>query len=198
MIPKPKPPARGDPEAESIGRKDSDRYYQLPQWPIGSGVLFTLTLNENKLYLFFVSKADRYTRKTPRYSASTLAGRCCMDRKRLKDALLSLAARGLVQPFPEGKSIQVAVLFDAPSGLDYAPKRRLPTATKAGNNGVTDRPLNNYPLNAEVLNCRFPSGEWDNLSQNLGHEAPENGASCPSQWGAVPDWVATEGGGYEA
>lgn len=157
---------------EHTGRKSTDRYYQLPQWGIKSGIFKSLTRTESSLYIFFVSKADKYTRMTPAYPVCDLAERCKINRKHVRPAILALAAHKLIRPTDKGIRVQVIVLFDPPPDLytqqDQIRRANAPTAEEDSLNGLH--------LKAKVLNRRAPSETGSNLSQIPGHFVPDIGA----------------------
>ena len=53
-------PVPASPGTKYFGRKDSDRYYQLPLWVIKFGIYLKLTKHEIKLYLFFAWALTRF------------------------------------------------------------------------------------------------------------------------------------------
>lgn len=145
-----------------LGRKSTDRYFQLPQWGVISGVIYDLTAIELKLYIFFVQKAHRESRISWHYSVCDLAERCHVNRKYIRSALLSLAAKKLILPTGTQSRIQAFVLFDPPPDL------RLELHQRA----VPEEPLNYSPLEAKALNSgnhREPGG---NLSHSKRHSMP--------------------------
>jgi hypothetical protein len=168
---------------EHFGRKDSDRYYQLPQWVIKFGIYLKLTKNEIKLYLFFVSKADKYTCETPKYTVCDLAEHCNMNRKYIRVSILTLAAQKLLLPKQTGIRIKVIVL--------YSPPRDLLTIQMYEKQLVTaERRVS--PLKAKFLNRRSSYETGDNLSHVLGHKVPSLGTFCPiaqSEPEQIPEWV---------
>ena len=170
---------------EYFGRKDSDRYYQLPQWVIKFGIYLKLTKNEIKLYLFFVSKADKYTRETPKYTVCDLAERCDMNRKYIRVSILTLAAQKLVLPKQTGIRIKVIVLYHPPRDLLTIQmyEKQLVTAERRDS-----------PLKAKVLNRRPSYKTGDNLSHIRGHKVPSLGAFSPaaqSEPEQIPEWVGS-------
>lgn len=145
-----------------LHRKDSDRYFQIPQWAISSGIYLQLKLIELKLYIFFICNADRQTRETPSYTTTELAISCRINRKYVGKSIDRLASFQLILPFTKGIHIIVAVLFDSPLDaiLEHAHNNEKTSSTSPS--------LNTSPLIAESLNSSAHRETWDNLSQNLG------------------------------
>lgn len=152
-------------------RKETDRFNQLPQWP-GKGILFDLPLIALRLYLFFVIKANRQTRATPRYPISTLAEKISINRKYIRASINKLEKKNLIKANWRGHRVLVFVIFEPPRGIDF---------------------LNSPPLNRDYsLNCHLPSETGDTMSQNMGQNIPDNGTSCPAQCdklSQIPGWV---------
>lgn len=154
-----------------LNRKDSDRYFQIPQWAISSGIYLRLKLIELRLYVFFICDADRQSRETPSYTASELAAHCRINRKYVRKSINRLASFQLILPFTKGVRIIVAVLFDSPldAVLEPSHNKEKPASTISS--------LNISPLIAESLNRSNHSKAWDNLSHNLGQSVSENETS---------------------
>ena len=176
------------PDPEYLGKKLTDRYFQLPQWGIKSDIFAELTQNELKLYIFFVSKSDKYTRETPAYAVSDLAARCRINRKYIRQTVLSLAARALIRAFQKGVRIKALIMFDPPHGLyDELAQRKNASLQPSGKAF-----LNSSPLKAKVLNRRSHRRAGCKMSQNLGHNAPESGTfrdmTC-DKMGQPPNWI---------
>lgn len=182
--------AMTNPAPEYLGRKDSDRYCQLPQWAIRSGIYLSLTKNELKLYLFFVSKADKYSRETPGYTTAGLVERCKLNRKYIKPSVLSLAALKLIRPHGDGPRHKITVLFTPPQD-SLIEKHQRSIRNTAGGKTL----LNTSPLKAKVLNKRSPYEACPKLSQNLRHFVPESETFYPMPYdkkGHPPDWVTSQ------
>ena len=161
---------RNNTAAEYLGMKRSDRYDQLPKWGLTSEVLFDLTLTELKLYLFFVHKADRFTRKTYSYTSVQLAERCHINRKYISGAIMNLAVKNLIQIEKRATKIAATILFNSPPGLPQEQYYR-----GQGAKHTSTASLNCFHLKAKDLNCQFHRGIGSNLSQIQGHFAPDNG-----------------------
>lgn len=175
----------------NFGRKLTDRYYQLPQWVIKAEQYLLLNKNDLKLYLFFVSKADKNTRQTPFYSTCDLAERCKINRKYIRVSIFVVAAKSLIVPVERGHRVSAYVLYDPPPGLFIEKSQR--EAIDRGNG--EDTLLNSSTLKAKPLNRRSPSGAGGRLSQSQGHFIPDTAANSPSQrdkMGQAPAWVTEQ------
>jgi hypothetical protein len=184
-----------------FGRKSTDRYLQLPQWGIRSNQYLLLGKNDLKLYLYFISKADRDTRQTPFYSTCDLAERCEMNRKYIRSSILFLAANKLIFPVTRGHRVSVFVIYNPPPGLAIDKLQREERTLGQGK----DTPLNSPTLKAKSLNRHSHCETGRELSPIHGYYAPNTEANSSNQCdktGQAPDWLTKHepvelGGNYE-